>query len=1096
MGRGSGVTTNAPRIRSAIASASAALPDVDARERVASSHLGAGLCVDRDPDGGIDLRVRARAPGAHRDRREPDGQGVDARDEAGASAPSRRPRRARPRAAPARSRRAGLPLAPRSSARRRAPRRRARSPRSSIAPARPRRRRAVPPSTIISAPSASVHSTRSRRPAAAQDVDRLARLVGVPDGDAERRVHVGQQRDDLLPGARPHAHERLRERARARLVLHERPAADLHVEHEPVDPLGELLREDRRHDERDALDGRRHVAERVDALVGGGDLARLPDHARAHARRRSAAKRSAEMSVRKPGDRLELVERPARVAEPAAAHHGHRHAARGDERREAEAHLVADAAGRVLVDLEPGDAERSSTRPEWSIASVSATVSASSRPRKKTAMSQRGHLVVRERSVHVARSRGARFRPRRGASPSRLAARSSTRVRFIEAAEATIAPRSSPSVPRRVRPRARPRPACRLRPISMPTATLPPRPPPALRLQRVIVFVAFAVAGGGMMGLNAGCSRLFGTAEEEDSGVDAAPVVDAGPFDAADATPPPDARTEQERLAFADAGRFCGTKGLPDCPMQLWMKQNATTMITFGETTTLAEVFDRDRRARPARHALAGYPFPNWVSIARDGADASRTGNIAAARSRLPRVPRPVPHALPRHPSRVARSRSPRVEESRRELARRAVPWRGAPLAGSRSGARGGRTRAVKPGRPAGEVHAAPPARSPSRRARGEPRRAVDCRDRLLPQRDDPLGAALPRLPQAQHADRAASRPRRAARTSGESSRASARGPSRCGARQRTAWSPARGVFEPLKGSALFDALDLVHREVLQVASRPARGPAQGEIHGDTRLDERFFYVGYPAISYARTGRGDRRPLPRRRGSPRRPVPLPADARLAGAARGRAVGAHPYAVLLAPRRDLARRARRRRGGGPRVLVRADRRPVPPRARSASRSPRSSRLRLRPRRVRRRGGGGPEVRVLVEFDARVADEIRAAQTPPHAEDRDGTGRTRAPLGDPPRSASCPKCAAGCSDSPTPRASSSPRSSSRRSPRVARRCREALRVEVTLLRRFARPFGVVTEGQTNTHGNHPAQGPPRYRLRSSPSSPRSPRSTPPR
>ncbi|MGO8999096.1 MAG: hypothetical protein ACLQVI_37695 [Polyangiaceae bacterium] len=166
----------------------------------------------------------------------------------------------------------------------------------------------------------------------------------------------------------------------------------------------------------------------------------------------------------------------------------------------------------------------------------------------------------------------------------------------------------------------------------MPTATLPPRPPPALRLQRVIVFVAFAVAGGGMMGLNAGCSRLFGTAEEEDSGVDAAPVVDAGPFDAADATPPPDARTEQERLAFADAGRFCGTKGLPDCPMQLWMKQNATTIITFGETTTLAEVFDQIAALAPPRMDRL-YPFPNWVSIARDGADASRTGNIAAARA-------------------------------------------------------------------------------------------------------------------------------------------------------------------------------------------------------------------------------------------------------------------------------------------------------------------------------------------------------------------------------------------------------------------------------------------------------------------------------
>ena len=86
------------------------------------------------------------------------------------------------------------------------------------------------------------------------------------------------------------------------------------------------------------------------------------------------------------GNRLELVERPAGVAEAAPAHHRHRDAARGDERREAEAHLVADAAGRVLVDLDPGHGREVEHAPEWSIASVSATVSASSRPRKKTAM--------------------------------------------------------------------------------------------------------------------------------------------------------------------------------------------------------------------------------------------------------------------------------------------------------------------------------------------------------------------------------------------------------------------------------------------------------------------------------------------------------------------------------------------------------------------------------------------------------------------------------------------------------------------------------------------------------------------------------------
>ena len=50
------------------------------------------------------------------------------------------------------------------------------------------------------------------------------------------------------------------------------------------------------------------------------------------------------------GDRLELVDRAAGVAEPAAAHLPERDAAGGDDRPDGDRRLVADAAGRVLVD--------------------------------------------------------------------------------------------------------------------------------------------------------------------------------------------------------------------------------------------------------------------------------------------------------------------------------------------------------------------------------------------------------------------------------------------------------------------------------------------------------------------------------------------------------------------------------------------------------------------------------------------------------------------------------------------------------------------------------------------------------------------------
>jgi predicted DNA-binding transcriptional regulator YafY len=61
----------------------------------------------------------------------------------------------------------------------------------------------------------------------------------------------------------------------------------------------------------------------------------------------------------------------------------------------------------------------------------------------------------------------------------------------------------------------------------------------------------------------------------------------------------------------------------------------------------------------------------------------------------------------------------------------------------------------------------------------------------------------------------------------------------------------ARLVFEVLRGSALFDELDVTMREVLQIARRPTRGAVKGEVPSDQRLEERFLFVPPPARSYA-----------------------------------------------------------------------------------------------------------------------------------------------------------------------------------------------------------------------------------------------------
>ena len=132
----------------------------------------------------------------------------------------------------------------------------------------------------------------------------------------------------------------------------------------------------------DLVDGRGHVAQRVEQLVGRHEVGRLPDDR--HADVAHLRDELVERQLRaEPGDRLELVERAARVAEPAAAHLPERHAAGGDDRADRERRLVADAAGRVLVDdlaaERPAQVDRLAA---LIIASVSANVSASERPRK------------------------------------------------------------------------------------------------------------------------------------------------------------------------------------------------------------------------------------------------------------------------------------------------------------------------------------------------------------------------------------------------------------------------------------------------------------------------------------------------------------------------------------------------------------------------------------------------------------------------------------------------------------------------------------------------------------------------------------------
>lgn len=85
--------------------------------------------------------------------------------------------------------------------------------------------------------------------------------------------------------------------------------------------------------------------------------------------------------------------------------------------------------------------------------------------------------------------------------------------------------------------------------------------------------------------------------------------------------------TASTPAAAADAApTACGSKGLPDCPMQRWMKDHTSATSEAGDLPALAKALDQIVLMAPP-----GYT--NWVSISKDGAAAARAGDLDAARA-------------------------------------------------------------------------------------------------------------------------------------------------------------------------------------------------------------------------------------------------------------------------------------------------------------------------------------------------------------------------------------------------------------------------------------------------------------------------------
>lgn len=69
----------------------------------------------------------------------------------------------------------------------------------------------------------------------------------------------------------------------------------------------------------------------------------------------------------------------------------------------------------------------------------------------------------------------------------------------------------------------------------------------------------------------------------------------------------------------------CGQFGLPDCPLQGWMKANMTPAMSANDAPRLQRAFARVADLGPAGYAT-------WRPIALQGEDAASRGDVEAAR--------------------------------------------------------------------------------------------------------------------------------------------------------------------------------------------------------------------------------------------------------------------------------------------------------------------------------------------------------------------------------------------------------------------------------------------------------------------------------
>ncbi len=193
-------------------------------------------------------------------------------------------------------------------------------------------------------------SSDVRRTSPFQRLDRLDRPRWRCRSPAERRVHGGEQRFGADAVALGDPDEPGRQLAGISLRFHEGAAADFHVEHERADALRRSSCSGSTPQISGMLSTVPVTSRSAYSRRSAGAISSVCPMSAQPVRRNVSRISSSVSCVRNPGNRLELVERAARVAQTSAGHHRNDRAAGGGKRRDHERRLVADAAGRVFVD--------------------------------------------------------------------------------------------------------------------------------------------------------------------------------------------------------------------------------------------------------------------------------------------------------------------------------------------------------------------------------------------------------------------------------------------------------------------------------------------------------------------------------------------------------------------------------------------------------------------------------------------------------------------------------------------------------------------------------------------------------------------------